>query len=135
MRMTKPTCFRRGCSWQRGRVDEQTQGVAGSRRRSRSEARQLVVEYEASGVSRVEFCRRRGISLATLARYRKRQGESKTETGNRWIAVEVSSTAPAVVPATGSGLAVALPGGRRIEVERGFDAHTLLELVGVLERR
>ena len=29
-------------------------------------------EYEASGLSRTEFCRKHGLSLATLARYRKR---------------------------------------------------------------
>ena len=33
-----------------------------------------------------------------------------------------------------SGLAVALPSGRRIEIGRGFDAHTLALLLGVLER-
>jgi hypothetical protein len=27
-----------------------------------------------------------------------------------------------------------LPGGRRIEIGRGFDAHTLAQLLGVLER-
>ena len=43
------------------------------RRRSRAEAEQLVVEYEASGMSRAEFCQKQGLSLATLARYRKRR--------------------------------------------------------------
>jgi hypothetical protein len=33
-----------------------------------------------------------------------------------------------------SGLAVALGGGRRIEVARRFDARTLAQLVSVLER-
>jgi hypothetical protein len=35
----------------------------------------------------------------------------------------------------GSGLAVALSGGRRIEVSCGFDSSTLVQLLGVLERR
>jgi hypothetical protein len=34
----------------------------------------------------------------------------------------------------GSGLAVVLPGGRRIEVARRFDTTTLAQLVDVLER-
>src|ERR1019366_186815 len=44
--------------------------------------------------------------------------------GNRWMAVEVSGAGPA----RESGLVVALPGGRRIEVGRGFDARTLAQL-------
>ncbi len=116
-------------------MDEQTQAVTVSRRRSHAEAGQLVVEYETSGLSRADFCRERGLSLATLARYRKRQAQGETAPGNRWVAVEVSGAAPALAAAVGSGLAVALPGGRRIEVGRGFDAHTLVQLLDVLERR
>ena len=33
-----------------------------------------------------------------------------------------------------SGVALTLSGGRRIEVGRGFDAHTLMQLLGVLEQ-
>jgi hypothetical protein len=90
----------------------------------------LVGEYEASGLSRVEFCRKQELSLATLARYRKRRAQGEVVAGNRWVAVEVSGAGPA----RESGLAVALPGGRRIEVGRGFDARTLAQLLGVLER-
>ena len=116
-------------------MDEQSQTVTVSRRRSRAEAEQLVAEYEASGLSRTEFCRGRGLSLATLGRYRKQQSQGETTPGNRWIAVEVSSTASAPAAASGSGLVVALPGGRRIEVGRGFDTDTLVRLLSVLERR
>ena len=116
-------------------MDEQTQTVTPSRRRSRAEAEQLVAEYETSGLSRTEFCRERGLSLATLARYRRRHAQGETTPGNRWIAVEVSGTGPVAAAATGSGLAVALPGGRRIEVGRGFDNDTLVQLLSVLERR
>ena len=116
-------------------MDEQTQAVTVSRRRSHAEAGQLVVEYETSGLSRADFCRERGLSLATLARYCKRQPQGETAPGDRWIAVEVTASAPALAGAAGSGLAVSLPGGRRIEVGRGFDAHTLVQLLGVLERR
>ena len=99
------------------------------RRRSRAEAEQLVVEYEASGMNRVEFCQRHGLALSTLARYQRRRQERGDATGpSRWLAVELSPPHPAA-----SGLAVVLAGGRRIEVGRGFDAHTLQQLVSLLE--
>jgi hypothetical protein len=115
-------------------VDEQTQAVAVRQRRGRAEAEQLVAEYEASGLSRVQFCRDKGLSLATLARYRKRLSQPKAATGSRWLAVEVASGGTALEAGVSSGLAVTLPGGRRIEVGRGFDAHTLIQLLGALER-
>ena len=104
------------------------------RRRSPAQVEQLVAEYEASGLSRVEFCRKQGLSLATLARYRKRQAQGSPVAGNRWLAVEVSADRAALGGGASSGLAVALRGGRRIEVGCGFDARTLAQLLGVLER-
>ena len=115
-------------------MDEQAQVVEVRRRRSRAEAEQLVAEYEASGLRQVEFCRKQGLSLATLARYRKWRAQGEVVPGNRWLAVEVSAARPALEGGAGSGLAVALPGGRRIEVGRGFDAPTLVQLLGVLKR-
>ena len=101
------------------------------RRRSRAEAEQLVVEYEAGGMNRVEFCQTHGLALSTLARYQRRreQGQDKDAGPSRWLAVELSGAHPAGA----SGLAVVLRGGRRIEVGRGFDAQTLQQLVGLLE--
>ena len=115
-------------------MDEQAQVVEVRHRRSRAEAEQVAVEYEASGLSRVEFCRSRGLSLATLARYRKRQAQGKAAPGNRWVTVEVSGARSTLESRGSSGLAVALPGGWRIEVGRGFDSRTLVQLLGVLER-
>ena len=91
-------------------------------------------EYEASGLSRTEFCRKHGLSLATLARYRKRSAQGKAAPGNRWVTVEVSGASSRLESWGSSGLAVALPGGRRIEVSCGFDSRTLVQLLGVLER-
>ncbi len=98
------------------------------------EAGQLVAEYETSGLSQVEFCQKQGLSLATLARYRKRQAQDSPTTGNRWVEVKESAGRPALGIPASSGLVVALPGGRRIEVGRGFDAPTLAQLLDVLER-
>ena len=73
-------------------MNEQEQVGPRRRRRSRAEAGQLVVEYEASGLSRAEFCRGRGLSWATLLRYRKWHREAGVETspGIRWVSVELS---------------------------------------------
>jgi hypothetical protein len=113
-------------------MDDQAQVVEVRRRRTRAEAEQVAGKYEGSGLSRVEFCRKHGLSLATLARYRKRQAQGAAVAGRRWLAVEV--TGAKAPPPGSSGLAVALPGGRRIEVGCGFDAHTLAQLLSVLER-
>ena len=72
-------------------MDEQAPVVEVRRRQSRAEAEQVVGDYEASGLSRVEFCRRQGLSLATLARYRKR-AQGKVVPANRWLAVEMANS-------------------------------------------
>jgi hypothetical protein len=102
------------------------------RRRSWQEVEQVVAEYESSGLSRIEFCRERGLALSTLGRYRRRRERQAPAGRNALLAVEVSGRSAPVV-ATGSGLAVVLRGGRRIEVERGFDTGALEHLVRVLE--
>ena len=114
-------------------MDDQARVVEVQRRRSRAEAEQVASEYEGSGLSRVEFCRKRGLSLATLARYRKRQAQGKAAPGNRWVAVEVSGADSTLESRWSSGLAVTLSGGRRIDVARGFDSRTLVQLLDVLE--
>jgi hypothetical protein len=103
------------------------------RRRSRQEVEQLVAEFESSGLNRGEFCRERGLALSTLARYRRGRVRQASAGSNALLAVEVSGCGPGSVAATGSGLAVVLRGGRRVEVGRGFDAVTLQQLVHVLE--
>lgn len=72
--------------------------------------------------------------MASLARYRRRHGQGEAATGSRLVAVEVSGAFAGLENGVDSGVALALHGGRRIEVRRGFDAHTLLQLLGVLER-
>ena len=107
-------------------------GGKGQRHRSRAEAEQIAIEYEASGLSRQEYCERNGVAMKTLARYvaRHRRGRAEKATPQRWVAVGVAK------PRESRGeLAVVLSSGRRIEVKRGFDAATLRQLVSVLERR
>ncbi len=90
----------------------------------------MLVEFEASGMGRVEFCRHHGLALSTMARYqRRRRQDQRGDLGpERWVAVELSSPQPA-----DSRLAVVLAGGRRIEVGRGFDPQTLARLLSLLE--
>lgn len=117
-------------------MDEQRQGVETKRRRSWAEIQQLVAEYEASGLGRTAFCQERGLSLSTLARYRRRQEQTAgvAAEGKRWLRVEVSGSAAVAGVERASGLTVVLPGGRQIEVGRGFDADTLKRLLAVVER-
>jgi hypothetical protein len=70
------------------------------------ETEQLVAEYGTSGLSQVEFCRKQGLSLATLARYRKRQAQGNPAAGNRWVEVKESTGRPGL-DGGASGLAVA----------------------------
>jgi hypothetical protein len=86
-------------------------------------------------MGRQEFCRQHGLALVTLDRYRRRlrtvPGGSSAE--GRWLAVELKGRQQAIPKGAGSGLAVVLSGGKRIEVAAGFNARTLQELVHTLE--
>ncbi len=101
------------------------------RHRSRAEADQLAAEYEASGLTREAFCQQRDVPLKTLCRYvtRYRGENAGIVQSSRFVQVEV--TAPASMS---SPLTVLLPGGRRIEVSRGFDAGTLRQLIAALDQ-
>ena len=130
-------------------------GVAVRRRRSGEEVEQLVIGYRSSQVPRKEYCRLHGIGLSTLDRYlqqwhrQRNQGGKEVAAEGRLVAVELAGAASvAAVPvpvrqvdtksseamARPSGLTVCLSGQRRIEVQRGFDASVLKQLVELLER-
>jgi hypothetical protein len=101
------------------------------RHRSRAEADQIAAEYEASGLSREEFCQQKSVAMKTLARYvtRVRKQSAARSEPQRWVSIEVGGRNTE----TGSELTVVLGCGRRIEIRRGFDAGTLRELVTALE--
>ena len=130
-------------------------GVAVRRRRSGEEVERLVNGYRSSKLPRKEYCRLHGIGLSTLDRYlqqwhrQRSHGGKEVAAEGRLVAVELAGAAsvPAVpVPvrqvdtkpsealARPSGLTVCLTGQRRIEVQRGFDASVLKQLVELLER-
>ena len=138
-------------------MDEQSQMTFSVRRyRTLAEAEQLVDAFEASGLTPSEFSREHGMSVDTLNRYLQKRARGQSILRKPWdgkkgnvagtaepqasgagnlMAVEVSE--PAVPPyrGDGSGLAVTLPGGCRIEVGCRFDTQTLARLLQVLERR
>lgn len=108
------------------------------RRRTGAEVRELVAEFVGSSMRRSEFCRGRGLSLSTLDRHlRKRRWKRKKKSrpgDGQLVAVELGIGKSPTEHEPSCGLAVALAGGRRIEVQRDFDTHTLERLVSVLER-
>jgi hypothetical protein len=114
-------------------MDHQT-NVATAKRRTREEIRQIVAEFATSGVQKSEFCGSRGISRSTLDRHlRKRAQDQASRAGNRLLAVEIRK-ASGRSASTSSGLVVGLTSGRRIEVNRDFDAATLECLLTVLDK-
>jgi hypothetical protein len=115
-------------------MDHQT-NIATAKRRTREEIRQIVAEFATSGMPQSEFCGSRGISRSTLDRHLRKQRaqDQGSRAGNRLLAVEIraASGRPA---SSSSGLVVGLTSGRRIEVNRGFDAATLERLLTVLDK-
>jgi hypothetical protein len=103
----------------------------GMRWRSREAAEELVSEFEASGLSRKQFCEQRGLSLGTLDLYRKRRrlAESGVEPKGRLVRVKLSAERMQ----GGSGLQLVLGSGLRVEVGASFDEETLKRLLAVIE--
>ena len=113
----------------------ENQQVEARKRRSSEEIKRLVVEFEASGLRRNEFCRTRGIALSTLRRHLKNHASGKAglKAGCQLVAVELPRPGRDRNPGTACALEVVLSSGRRIEVRREFDSATLGRVVQVLE--
>ena len=94
-------------------------------------------EFVSSGMRRSEFCQSRGLSFSTLDRHLKKlrwkRRRKPISSAGRLVPVELARKSPTHLAAT-CGLAVLLPGGRRIEVYPDFDSNTFGRLVSVLER-
>ena len=116
-------------------MDHQT-NVATAKRRTREEIRQIVSEFATSGMQQSECCGSRGISRSTLDRHLKKQRapDQGSRAGNRLLAVEVRAASGSLAGHHGGGLVVGLTNGRRIEVNRSFDAATLERLLTVLDK-
>jgi hypothetical protein len=112
--------------------------LSAPKRRTRAEVQQLVAEFVSSGMRRSEFCQSRGLSFSTLDRHLKkrrwkRRRKPVSSTG-RLVKVELAAKKWPTQYEPSCGLAVVLPGGRRIEVHPDFDTSTFERLVNALER-
>jgi len=111
------------------------QEVPARKRRSSEEVKRLVLEFEASGLRRNDFCRDRGMALSTLRRHLKRHGsgEGGVKAGKRLVAVELAKRDRNTNSGGVAALEVVLCAGLRIAVRQEFDSVTLGRLVKVLE--
>jgi hypothetical protein len=113
--------------------------LSAPKRRTRAEVQQLVAEFVSSGMRRSEFCRSRGLSFSTLdrhlkkRRWKRRRRPVSSASAGRLVPVELVKKS-LTQHESSCGLAVVLPGGRRIEVHSDFDTSTFERLVSVLER-
>lgn len=98
--------------------------------RSRSEAEQLVRSFEASGLTRQQFCSRNQVATNTFNRYMKRYGNGGPAgvQDQQLVAVEIVESV-----ARSAEVVVVVGRGRRVEVGRGFDVKTLQQVVAALE--
>src|SRR5450631_1136238 len=114
------------------------QKASAHKRRTRAEVQDLVAEFVGSGMRRSEFCRSRRLSFGTLNRHlKKRRWKGKRRSvpgGGQLVPVELAAKKSPTQHRASCGLAVVLPGGRRIEVHPDFDTSTFERLVGILER-
>jgi hypothetical protein len=102
----------------------------------------LLSDFRKSGLTHVDFCRLRGISLHTFRRrlYQPRTSEvTPRRTGTPsgpttdFLPVTVLADPPRTDPTPPQPLELILSHGRRIAIAPGFDADTLRQLLTVLE--
>ena len=106
------------------------------RRRSREEVERLTIEFEASGLRLMEFCRKHDLPPSTLQRHLKRRslGKVQAKQYNRLVPVILAGTNGNKNARGACALQVVLSSGLRIEVWPDFDSGTLERLLSVLAR-
>lgn len=94
--------------------------------------REIVAEFEASGLGAMAYCRQRGISAGSLAAWRKRQamsGEpSRAAAAARWLPVEI--TPDRRTPSTGNY--IVRFGGAELELPEDFAVEQARVLIGLV---
>jgi Transposase len=91
---------------------------------SAEEKARIVGLYEQSGLTRVEFCRREGVSLFNLQRWLGKRRQSRGEA--RFVEVEAPALAEQGRYRFGFG------GGAWLEVQGGFDEREVRVLAGIV---
>ena len=95
-------------------------------RRSAEEVQRLLDEYRQSGEKRVDYCRREGIPVTTLAYYLRRQA-LKARPRLARVKLQAQSADPA------ANFALVLRNGRRIESGWNFRDTDLARLIRIAE--
>ena len=97
-----------------------------------------MAEFASNGMRRSEFCQSRRLSFSILDRHLKKlrwtRRRKPISSAGCLVPVELAARKSPKQHKPSYGLAVVLPGGRRIEVHPGFDMSTFERLVGILER-
>jgi hypothetical protein len=94
--------------------------------------RETLARWRRSGLSVRAFCRAEGVNESQFYWWRRRLGQADPETP-AFVPVHVVAE-PAAAPAA-RGIEVVLANGRCLRVGPGFDPHTLVTLVDLLEAR
>jgi|SRR5258706_9759046 len=112
--------------------------LSAPKRRTHADVQKLVAEFGSSGMRRSESCRSRGLSFSTLDRHLKKRRWKRrrrpVSAAHRLVPVELATQKSPTQHERSCGLAVVLPGGRRIEGHPDFDTSTFERLVSVLEQ-
>ena len=100
----------------------------------------VLAEQAASGLSILQFCRRRGIALSTFHSWRSRLHgrRRRSDRGRGGDPRAADAFVEAIVPAPASASAPSVPivelrCGRRVAVPRDFDADDLARLLRLVE--
>ena len=97
-------------------------GGMGKQKRSADDIRRTIQEFQSSGLTRGEFCRRQHIAVTTLDYWRRVQSRPA-----RLVRVEVAANEPAPV------FTLWLSNGRRIESSWRFAEAELARLIHIAE--
>ena len=95
-----------------------------AQRRSAEEIQQIVEQYQASGLSQMEYCRQTGMVLSTLGRYVRRLKSPEQQL----VRVKLEAAAE-----PGMGFVLMLGNGRRIASGWAFGDAELARLIRVTE--
>ena len=112
-----------------------------SRRRTRSEIREIIEAYYASGQTQGAFAVRRGIGVSTLSLWLRRERRQaiapmpSLEREPDLVEVSLSGAQPARQQRPGGDFAIEFAGGERLRMMRGFLMEEFRVIVGVLRGR
>jgi hypothetical protein len=110
------------------------------RRRTRSEIREIIEAYYASGQTQGDFAIRRGIGVSTLSLWLRREREqTKVRTPSlekepNLVEVSLSGAEPGRQQ-PGGDFEIEFAGGERLRMRRGFLAQEFRVIVAVLRRQ